>query len=80
MRYAFIKRQIRTVHWMSGAVCLIGMLLFAATGITLNHAGSLTAKPVTFSHEASSTLTARLSPKQRKAVESDPAFMRAVIM
>ena len=32
----FWKRQVRTWHWMSGAVCLIGMLLFALTGITLS--------------------------------------------
>lgn len=32
---------------MSGAVCLIGMLLFAITGITLNHAGDIPAQPVT---------------------------------
>jgi uncharacterized protein len=41
----FIKRQVRTIHWMSGALCLVGMMLFAATGITLNHARNLTATP-----------------------------------
>ena len=41
----FVKRQVRTIHWMSGAVCLVGMILFASTGITLNHAGILSAKP-----------------------------------
>lgn len=30
-------------HWISSAICLIGMLLFAFTGITLNHSGSLEA-------------------------------------
>ncbi len=59
MRYAFIKRQIRTVHWMSGAVCLIGMLLFAATGITLNHAADLTARPVI--EDAETVLTPALT-------------------
>ncbi|OYW87747.1 MAG: hypothetical protein B7Z22_03835, partial [Hyphomonas sp. 32-62-5] len=43
--YAFWKRQARTWHWMSGAICLIGMLLFALTGITLNHAHQIPAKP-----------------------------------
>lgn len=42
----FWKRQARTWHWMSGAVCLIGMLLFAFTGITLNHAQQIPARPV----------------------------------
>nr|WP_233348448.1 PepSY-associated TM helix domain-containing protein [Henriciella algicola] len=41
--YAFWKRQARTWHWMSGAICLLGMLLFALTGITLNHAHQIPA-------------------------------------
>ena len=41
----FWKRQARTWHWMSGAICLIGMLLFAITGITLNHARDISAAP-----------------------------------
>lgn len=32
-------------HWISSAVCLVGMLLFAVTGITLNHAGQIQAEP-----------------------------------
>ncbi|WP_290494695.1 PepSY-associated TM helix domain-containing protein [Hyphomonas sp. UBA4494] len=48
----FIKRQVRTVHWMSGALCLVGMMLFAATGITLNHASDLTSKPRTIEGES----------------------------
>lgn len=32
-------------HWISSALCLIAMILFAATGITLNHASLLEAKP-----------------------------------
>lgn len=43
----FWKRQARIWHWISGAVCLTGMLLFAATGITLNHAGQIEANPQT---------------------------------
>ena len=33
-------------HWISSAVCLVGMLLFTITGITLNHAGEISAEPV----------------------------------
>ncbi len=44
-RSAFWKKQARIWHWMSGAVCLIGMLLFALTGITLNHAAQISAEP-----------------------------------
>ncbi len=32
-------------HWISSAVCLMGMLLFAVTGITLNHAADIGSKP-----------------------------------
>ncbi|MEG3124109.1 PepSY-associated TM helix domain-containing protein [Sphingomonas sp. GB1N7] len=39
-------KQLHTWHWMSAAVSLIGMLLFAITGITLNHAASINATPV----------------------------------
>lgn len=43
---AFWKKQARIWHWMSGALCLIGTLLFAVTGITLNHAAEMEANPV----------------------------------
>ena len=42
---AFWLRQMRQWHWISAAVCLIGMFLFAITGITLNHASQIEAKP-----------------------------------
>lgn len=42
---AFWVRQFHTWHWMSSAICLVGMILFAVTGITLNHAGSIEAEP-----------------------------------
>ncbi|QEL65012.1 hypothetical protein OTERR_15360 [Oryzomicrobium terrae] len=32
-------------HWISSAVCLLGMLLFSVTGITLNHAADIAARP-----------------------------------
>jgi hypothetical protein len=43
---AFWLRQMRQWHWISAAMCLIGMLLFAVTGITLNHASKIESKPV----------------------------------
>lgn len=39
-------RTLHQWHWVSSAASLVGMLLFAVTGITLNHAGSIEAKPV----------------------------------
>ena len=35
-RSAFWKGQLRTWHWISSALCLAGLLLFAVTGFTLN--------------------------------------------
>lgn len=43
----------RQWHWISSAVCLVGMLLFAITGITLNHAAEIPAHPQVISHEVS---------------------------
>ncbi|WP_246410329.1 PepSY-associated TM helix domain-containing protein [Roseateles terrae] len=39
-------------HWISSALCLIGMLLFAATGITLNHASSIESTPTVVNRQA----------------------------
>ena len=44
---AFWLRQLHQWHWISAAVSLIGLLLFAVTGITLNHAAQIPAEPVT---------------------------------
>jgi hypothetical protein len=37
--------SVRQWHWISSALCLIGMLLFAVTGITLNHAAQIQVEP-----------------------------------
>ncbi len=47
----FLVRQFHTWHWMSSAICLVGMLLFAVTGITLNHAASIEGNPVVKTEE-----------------------------
>ena len=47
----FWLRTLHQWHWISSAVCLIGMLLFAATGITLNHAAKIEAKPEVVNHK-----------------------------
>lgn len=46
VRRLFWMTQARVWHWITGAATLIGMLLFAFTGITLNHAGQISAEPV----------------------------------
>jgi hypothetical protein len=45
-------KQLHSWHWMSAAVSLICVLLFAITGITLNHAESIEAKPEVVSRAA----------------------------
>jgi hypothetical protein len=42
----FWLKQLHTWHWISAAVSLTAMLLFAITGLTLNHAASISAEPV----------------------------------
>jgi len=39
-------KQLHSWHWISAALSLTGMLLFAITGITLNHAATIGATPV----------------------------------
>lgn len=51
-RRGFWLRTLHQWHWISSAVCLIGMLLFAATGITLNHAAKIEARPQVANQEA----------------------------
>ena len=50
-RRSFWLKQLHQWHWISAAVSLIGMLLFAITGITLNHAGQIEARPVVVSRK-----------------------------
>lgn len=45
-RKAFWLKQLHMWHWMSSAVSLIGLLLFAITGFTLNHAADIEGSPV----------------------------------
>lgn len=54
----FWLKQLHSWHWISSAISLIGLLLFAFTGITLNHAADVEASPQTI--EKSATLPAPL--------------------
>lgn len=42
--WAWSLGSVRQWHWVSSALCLVGMLLFAVTGITLNHAADIAAR------------------------------------
>ena len=50
MKYLAIG-TLRQWHWVSSALCLAGMLLFAVTGITLNHARVIEARATVSSTE-----------------------------
>ncbi|MES2500234.1 MAG: PepSY-associated TM helix domain-containing protein [Pseudomonadota bacterium] len=43
---AFWLKHLYRWHWISSAACLIGMLLFASTGITLNNAAHIDSVPL----------------------------------
>jgi hypothetical protein len=55
----FWRIQLRQWHWISSALCLAGLLLFAVTGFTLNHAATLEAKPETTHIEKTLPASAR---------------------
>jgi hypothetical protein len=51
-RRAFWLKHLHKWHWVSAAICLIAMLLFSITGITLNHAAQIASKPTVTTREA----------------------------
>lgn len=63
-RRAFWLKHLHQWHWVSSATCLIGMLLFAITGITLNHAAQIEAAPQVHSRQAilPAALLERIAP------------------
>ncbi len=69
-RAAWLK-QLHQWHWISSALCLIGMILFAFTGITLNHAADIESKPTLVSR------TAQLPPELLKSLQPAPAASAA---
>ena len=64
---AFWLKQMHLWHWVSAAISLIGMMLFAITGITLNHAASIGAEPKV------TEMTATLSGALVSQIEAAPA-------
>jgi hypothetical protein len=49
---AFWLKNLHRWHWISSALCLLGLLVFAITGITLNHAAQIESKPVVIKRKA----------------------------
>ena len=44
-RRAYWLKTLHEWHWVSSALCLIGMILFSVTGFTLNHSSQIEARP-----------------------------------
>ena len=66
---AFWLKHLHQWHWMSAAMCLVGMLLFSITGFTLNHASSIGATPQVDTKAA--TLPPELLPRLRDLAQSE---------
>lgn len=71
---SFWLKQLHSWHWISAAVSLVGMMLFAVTGITLNHAAQIPAEPVTVEQTATlpAPLLARLADFPDETTEPAP--------
>lgn len=78
---SFWLKQLHTWHWISAALSLVGMLLFAITGLTLNHAASIGAEPKVTRAEA--VLPAALRPALARPHVADaplpPEVAKAVV-
>jgi hypothetical protein len=68
---AFWLRQLYLWHWVSSAACLVSMLLFAVTGITLNNAGHIESEPVV------SMQTINLPSAVLKSLHVEPGSIKA---
>jgi hypothetical protein len=76
-RRAFWLKHLHQWHWVSAAICLISMLLFAITGITLNHASQIPAKPSVTTREA--TLPAPLLARLKNESEETKAPLPPIV-
>ncbi len=63
-------KTLHTWHWISSAICLIGILLFAITGITLNHASWIEVNPRVVQKKAQ-LASELLAPLKAKDGEKD---------
>ncbi len=64
MAKASLLKQLYQWHWISSAICLVGILLFSATGITLNHASQIEAQPTTTRQETATPSSINLQLQQ----------------
>ncbi len=70
-RRAYWLKTLHQWHWISSALCLLGLLLFAITGLTLNNASHIESKARVTTHQLQlpAALLAELTtpPKNKKA-------------
>lgn len=81
-RKTFWLKQLHTWHWISSAISLIGLLLFAFTGITLNHADDIAANTKTSQATAQlpPPLLAKLKPRDGEVAKAPvPAEVAAFL-
>lgn len=69
-RRAYWLKTLHEWHWVSSALCLMGLLLFSITGFTLNHAGQIEAKP-----KVQSRIAQVDEPLLREAMQQLPAAL-----
>jgi hypothetical protein len=69
-RRAFWLKHLHQWHWISSAICLLAMLAFAATGLTLNHAAQIEARPQVM-HRNATLPAALLAPLRQQAEAAD---------
>jgi hypothetical protein len=67
---------LRQWHWISSALCLVGMLLFSITGITLNHAAQIEAKPQVFNQQAQLPERLRIELQEKTPTQGLPLALR----
>lgn len=70
---AFWLKHLYRWHWISSAACLIGMLLFASTAITLNNASHIESKPVV------SKKSTTVPKKLLNQIKAEPANDKAAL-
>ena len=73
-RRSFWLKQLHQWHWISAALSLVGLLLFAVTGITLNHAAQIPGEPVNVERTAvlPAPLLARLAEVPAETTDPVP--------
>lgn len=77
----FWLKQLHSWHWISAAISLSGMFVFSVTGITLNHAATISAKPQVVAANATlpTSITGLLARPQSSDNAPLPDLVRAEV-